>query len=1231
MLFSASLGLPADFRFHLLASESQVVEPFLMSFASSSIPVNKLLAWSMGNGGKGYIRIKFPFNLAWYDEQPSTQFRSFQHRKEPSGFRHEFILLKMADGSICRVERTGDPNARAHALSLEGSVAHDLAQCFRPDDLAKAHLDTSSIVSEVHLPRELDLKDVLNICRAIQETGRTRNYTLQTFNCYFFSLALQCCLTRLVADWEDTIPYDTWRSGIQDAADSLLDINPREQPLLHAYSILCPNSWSDQQFLSYVQLFFQQEASKLAWENAVNEVCWYHELETKLNTLVAEELKLAWREAVALYMDPKERVVDFGSSGTSDDEFESHVSQFITALWAIVELAGTCEKHTRTRHGSRRVQSYVHRSRFTRSQVSANRMDYKGTAPVSEELEQVKALTAAQWLVVVWSHTKQVAIQIFGLLVTLSIVLWSPVADHYTYVDVKLAQIVSGLSIVDKTLDKTERRQLASFLEELEVLRKSHNTRWRKSPWDHVLHTIKGRRLGALGEESTSITVFLERQGISKITISAFQQHLLQRIEIQAKLVERVRLGTAANISSELQRRLSLVWATIRNDEFDTVTKARKSTRASKSNIPLPEPVFPPPPAPAASGVPIHPIPYSNGLASPWHYKPVPILPEGWIPDADDEGHIDLPPAHEIHPSPLLVNSDLGGLGRSAHLPVPSAPPHDEDEDDESLDIPIVGDPGFDPMAVRTPTHYGRPLSIIPDIPIVGDPGFDPMAVRTPAHYGRPLSIIPELSPEYQPPPIPDDPLPSASQFTRSRHSQAPYRQERDNRDRAEHQVKYTEKIAPPVIPSLPISDGHFTPYSAMSGLGSAGTEPRRRPYNYAPAIPVTPHGQPIPEPWHDPDNPRRHADADEAAISAYRRAIERARKLQSGKDDDEADDESVQRSIKAMFGDQSRRYTNSEEEEQEEEEQEEERETQYHGRYSMPSSVEHAQHQPHSPLGGALALILEEESTPGESVQDGSIPSTGHGTRTRNARSHSPFGEALAQIFEGESTWGESVQGGSTPSTDLGTRTRRTRTGGSRHTEETRPPVTESIRTRDSISPPVISTPSKTSQSSMQRTTITDLAPPSVSEKTPSSSQQPAPGFATRLGAGFSGLGFSRPNFLRSSSGQLRPNVVASKPPPQQPKGFPLTQPSSRFTDRNKNKTLAQVEAFQALRDEQDLERQRQWDVGHGYSGDNADKSRPSSPQGSVRSRKSRAVTVVSTSSEDDWTTGRSLRGRRL
>ncbi|KDN39892.1 hypothetical protein RSAG8_08543, partial [Rhizoctonia solani AG-8 WAC10335] len=134
----------------------------------------------------------------------------------------------------------GDPNARINALSAQGSIAHDVGECFRPECITEAGLDTPITVAEVQLPRELDLKDVLNVCCATQEAGETRSYTLQTFNCYFFSIALQPCLTRLIANWEDTITnsHETWKTDIKATAELLLGVDPRKQPLLRACFIL---------------------------------------------------------------------------------------------------------------------------------------------------------------------------------------------------------------------------------------------------------------------------------------------------------------------------------------------------------------------------------------------------------------------------------------------------------------------------------------------------------------------------------------------------------------------------------------------------------------------------------------------------------------------------------------------------------------------------------------------------------------------------------------------------------------------------------------------------------------------------------------------------------------------------------------------------------------------------------------------------------------------------------
>ncbi|CCO33606.1 hypothetical protein BN14_07690 [Rhizoctonia solani AG-1 IB] len=210
---------------------------FLSSLPLSAPCGNPLLAWYFGNKGKGYIVIEFPMALesGWYAEQRCTKFRVFQHRKERKGLTHEFIVLKLLDGSVCRIERMGDPKARFEALSPRGSVAQDIAQCFGPEELDQAHLDTSDIIAEVELPCYFDIMDVLKICRAIHEGEKTRNYTLQVYNCYFFAIAIQVCLTRLVAHWEDKELFETWYSHLNQAVQAFVDIDEE-----HAYPNLLP-------------------------------------------------------------------------------------------------------------------------------------------------------------------------------------------------------------------------------------------------------------------------------------------------------------------------------------------------------------------------------------------------------------------------------------------------------------------------------------------------------------------------------------------------------------------------------------------------------------------------------------------------------------------------------------------------------------------------------------------------------------------------------------------------------------------------------------------------------------------------------------------------------------------------------------------------------------------------------------------------------------------------------
>ncbi|CAE6499862.1 unnamed protein product [Rhizoctonia solani] len=276
-----------------------------MSFSSqlSGSSGNSSLAWSMGNGGKGFVIIKFPLALdnGWYSEQPCTKFRTFQHRKERKGLKHEFVVLKLLDGSVCRVERMGDPDARFNALSPQGSTAQDLAQCFGLEELEAARLGYSDLITEVELPHEFDLMDVLKICRAIQEGEKTRNYTLQVYNCYFFALAIQVCLTRFIAYWEDHGQFTVWLSTVGNAVNALADPIQIIPPKFPTYYPTVFKLYSTLSSLGGQATFMLMKETKSKLQDQIeaqpdmsyriNNLLWHSAIDSSLNEFIEEMVK----------------------------------------------------------------------------------------------------------------------------------------------------------------------------------------------------------------------------------------------------------------------------------------------------------------------------------------------------------------------------------------------------------------------------------------------------------------------------------------------------------------------------------------------------------------------------------------------------------------------------------------------------------------------------------------------------------------------------------------------------------------------------------------------------------------------------------------------------------------------------------------------------------------------------------------------------------------------------
>ncbi|KAG8742413.1 hypothetical protein FRC10_001547 [Ceratobasidium sp. 414] len=226
------------------------------SLASSGRLSERMLTWSGSNDRGRLFPMKFHQEwqhnncpvMGWYNQQrkSSTCFRTIEHRQNVERpFLHEFLLLKLEDGAICRVERTGD-GSRIDAIRYVGCAAHDLIQWFTNSDYEQFSAKyPSTLMAKVDLYQEFDILDVLAVCYSIQNTKACRVYTLQRYNCYFLCLTVLTMLTRRVVNWETMISRDNWDSSISALLDRLSNLSPddlRKYPTLRFCALLEPDN-----------------------------------------------------------------------------------------------------------------------------------------------------------------------------------------------------------------------------------------------------------------------------------------------------------------------------------------------------------------------------------------------------------------------------------------------------------------------------------------------------------------------------------------------------------------------------------------------------------------------------------------------------------------------------------------------------------------------------------------------------------------------------------------------------------------------------------------------------------------------------------------------------------------------------------------------------------------------------------------------------------------------------
>ncbi|CAE6380269.1 unnamed protein product [Rhizoctonia solani] len=171
--------------------------------------VNRILGSSLGHSQLPH-RISYPDGWrtgpteAWYKDQPCTKFTQLQYRKERAKpWEHEYILVELDNGTVCRFDRRARTQNFADAFTSEGLDAEDTAHVIHKSD--KEHyyaiINDSDLVLCMHFPDGQDILSILSICYGIQQDRETECYSLIRYNCYFFSWMMVTALARRTVDW----------------------------------------------------------------------------------------------------------------------------------------------------------------------------------------------------------------------------------------------------------------------------------------------------------------------------------------------------------------------------------------------------------------------------------------------------------------------------------------------------------------------------------------------------------------------------------------------------------------------------------------------------------------------------------------------------------------------------------------------------------------------------------------------------------------------------------------------------------------------------------------------------------------------------------------------------------------------------------------------------------------------------------------------------------------------
>ncbi|KAG8778683.1 hypothetical protein FRC12_024860 [Ceratobasidium sp. 428] len=181
-----SLAAPSNESYNNSQPSIRSQEPILIDFPSG---------WQTGSVHE------------WYTRQPTTRFLRLEYRKDLTGtFRHEFIVMRLDNGTCCRFDRRAKQDLRVHAVKDKGTVAEDTAHVLHSSQPEFTAIeDSSELILIMSFPEGRNMLLILAIFFSIRSNAKSRRYTLTRYNCYFVCWTITLIVARCTTDWSTLV------------------------------------------------------------------------------------------------------------------------------------------------------------------------------------------------------------------------------------------------------------------------------------------------------------------------------------------------------------------------------------------------------------------------------------------------------------------------------------------------------------------------------------------------------------------------------------------------------------------------------------------------------------------------------------------------------------------------------------------------------------------------------------------------------------------------------------------------------------------------------------------------------------------------------------------------------------------------------------------------------------------------------------------------------------------